>query len=100
MSIHEKAAKAAAKSDREILAAALKHAPKMQDHVREVYNGLSTTDADIALGLIIRAAAAGIMQFCHTGEEVFQVTKLLQNDLANKVADLVADGRPFGRLHS
>lgn len=94
------AAKCVAKSDTEILDLALKVAPDLHEHIRATNNGMDTTDGDIALGLIIHAAAAGIIKYCTSGAQVFEVTQILQFDLASKVADLMTDGRPVGRLHS
>lgn len=95
----ERAGQIAARTDRRIRDIAMKAAPGMREHVKSCM-GSDTTDEDIAIGLMARAIASSIVSFCHSTDQVYAVTKIIQADIANKVADTIMDGRPIGRLHS
>jgi hypothetical protein len=99
MSTHEEDFALASRSDRELRELAMRLAPGLREHCAEC-NGPGAADEDIATGLLIRAAASAIVRYCHSIEEAIAVTRILQGDLADKVSDLLVEGRPFGRLHS
>lgn len=93
---------AAAVSDIQIRELALQFAPRMRADCTAALGGVTPDDTDIAVGLIVRAAAAAIVRYGQDIMEVAALTEMYQSALAQGVNELLVDGRrpgPAGSLN-
>jgi hypothetical protein len=89
----------AADSDRALFKVAMSLAPSLRETCRDEV-GLPS-DEEIAIGLLVRAAAAVIVRSCPSYDVMAYVVKRMQGGLVEHVNEMILEGRPLhGRLHS